>query len=292
MHALPAQTKIARRSASRMTIFYAIMHFVFILLMSWPLGLDKALIMSKIHLLNSQAISNLKRKAKKLSTDKSLTIAQALHIVAVGVGFSCWKELLETSKYEYACKELNFILDTKHPDFTRYIERYHAGENSLFLLENEFKSIVLNEFTERQKIGAITRIFGLYPSKIKNIIHVYLADQDDAIFIAQETWELHGLLDDQRFIRWIGENDPYFYQADMGIGLFRLLALDTTDYNEVFQYISGLGKKLNLQWGLGATHIWINGKIDPDSLIPEDDDPRYINQIPLSEVPKVIWRLP
>lgn len=252
----------------------------------------RRMVMPKIFLLNTTCISNLKRKAKRVAKERSISRSQALHIIAVEVGFSCWKDLINTFKYESSCKELNFVLDTKAPEYERYIDRRRAGENPLFLLKNDFKSLVLSEFTERQKIGSISRIFDLHPSRLKNVIHVHIAEQDDAIFISKEVWESHGLLEDTNFANWLVKNDPYFLGADYGVGLFRLLALDTDDYREISQCIEDIGKRLNLFWGLDATHIWINGKIDPDSLIPEDDDPQYIHQVPLSEVPKSVWRLP
>jgi len=248
--------------------------------------------MPKIFLLNPSYISNLKRKAKRFSKDRSISFSQALHITSVEAGFSCWKDLIATSKYESACRELNFILDRKSPDYEQYSERLRAGENALYLLRNEYKNLVLSEFTARQKIGSITRIFGLFVSKLENAIHVFISTQDDAQFISPDVWESNGLLEDPAFSSWLAQNDPYFFNADYGTGLFRVLALDTNDHEKVFQYIEDLGKKLNLFWGLTATHVWINGKIDPVSLIPEDDDPKYIHDIPLPEVPKSIWRLP
>lgn len=245
--------------------------------------------MSKVHILSDSSIDWLKQQAKALKKASSITLSQALYEIAVKNGFANWKDLIDTAKHESSSSghgSITFRLNSKSPLFKEYEELSNSGANALELLNGAYSSLVLEKFTYRQKFGAIARRFNLNPFSIKNSIHVYFSMEKENIDLNRSFWEENGFLYDEYFSLWLEKNDPFFYDIDHGHGFFRLITIDTVSYQEVEDHIAGISQKIEPYMSIHANHVWINGKIDPNSLIPDDD---YPDPIPISELPVEVW---
>lgn len=302
--------------------------------MSWPLDLfDKVLIVSKIHLLTESSIQWLKQQAKALKKSKSIALSQAQYEIALQHGFSNWKHLIETFKYE-----TNFIVKyrkvrtyspdyepiqkeaynlylsridyspTVEPDYsnlftdnpnlniynTAFLEtakKYgfsNWDELRLFHETNE----VLSEYTAEQKIGAITRNLGINPKNIENSIFLTIENSEDVFNIDIDEWESLGFYEDFSFVKWIERNDPYFKEFGIEGQIFRVLSIDTNSHKiaqrKIERILDKMRKKHDFFFPIIHGFVWINGKIDPQSV---EVDPEYPNDLlPLAELPESAWK--
>lgn len=242
--------------------------------------------MSKIHLPSNKSVKWLKQQAKALSKKNSISQSQALHEIAIQQGFPCWKDLIDTFKYESSSNDLKVVINTQHPDYKNLMERYQAGEDLLSLLKGDFKSLVLEQFTMKQKIGAISRKLGVNPRCIKNNIHVAIDINNDGLMsCTEDDWKNVGFIEDDRLSDWIYKNDEYFCEIGF-VKFFRVVSLDTDSFSLADDFLSSINEKLSIFFPVYASCVWINGKADPRFL--EREYPEEL--LPSKELPEEIWK--
>jgi hypothetical protein len=167
------------------------------------------------------------------------------------------------------------------------------GFNTWEQLKSHYqKETILSEYTDEQKIGAISRSLGINPKAIKNSIFVVIEDSEDVWNIGIDEWESLGFYEDYSFVRWLENNDPYFHELGLGGQIFRVISVDTnahkTAEKRVARILKNLHKKHDFFFPIFSGFIWINGKIDPRSI---EIDPEYPNDpLPLAELPEVAWK--
>lgn len=262
IYALPVHTKSLGDSIRFRIPSMQLVHFIIYLLMNWPLDSKiRVLIVSKIHLLRSSSLKFLKRKAKELQKDKSISLSQALSEVAIEQGFANWKELLSTCEFEETSKyQISFT---------------------------DRNGKVIDTYTTEQKIGAIARHRGLNPKNIKNTIHVSIAPSDEVYSIDDSTWEAEGFFHDRVFSDLLEEHDPYFteYPPDL---IFRVISIDSESFPVVQNFMDTAHEKFECFFNFDIPFIWINGRIDPFCLHVDPDYPD--DSLPLFELPPEVWK--
>lgn len=170
------------------------------------------------------------------------------------------------------------------------------------LKKNFQKDVVLSEYTDEQKIGAIARNLNINPTSIKNSVFVVIDDSEDVFNIGIDEWESFGFYEDFQFVQWIEHNDPFFKDIGLGGQIFRALNVDTNDYEKAEKQISEtlekLAKSKDFFFPIHTGFIWINGKINPRSIesLQEElkeyspDIPIGDGDIPLAEIPTHAWK--
>lgn len=226
--------------------------------------------MSTIPLLSDSSVKWLRHQAQSLKKQKSISHAQALYEVALQQGFTSWKNLIDTFKYESS---------------SRIKIRKLSG------LE------IVEEYTDEQQIGAIARNLGIDPSSIENSIYVHIEASEEIYDVDIDQWRACGFYEDLYFVSWLEKHDPYFRENGYGL-IFRFIGMDTLSYQKVRNFIKVIGeKKLELMFTLHTAHIWINGKTDPSCLTFTDEDIEFYPNLtdedgdfPLAEIPEEIWK--
>lgn len=154
------------------------------------------------------------------------------------------------------------------------------------------KQEILSEYTDEQKIGAICRSIGTDPKAIQNSIFVTIEDSDEVFGIDIDEWESLGFYEDFGFVKWLENNDPYFQEIGSGGQIFRMLSIDTDSHVKAEKHFNKIAKKLQKKYEfffpIFSSFIWINGKIDSQSI---ETDPDYPNDVlPLATLPEEAWK--
>ncbi len=255
--------------------------------------------MSNIHILNEKSIGHLKSKAKKIALSQSLSQAAALNTVATEIGFSCWKDVIKTLKFE-SSGSVKIVFDRTDSDlYSKFLDHCNSDKKpTIHEVRKHYSSLISDEYTDLQKIGAIARSLGINPSSITNTIHILLEPDPEIVEVRDSEWETIGLYRDEIFSTKIQAEDPFFYEADTYF-VFRLIGIDTQSYEEVYDYLSRIKGSVGNAIAHAIQHVWINGKIEyqaPPLFAWGDEDNDFVLEVdedeplPIPELSEHIWK--
>lgn len=253
--------------------------------------------MSNIHILNEKSLGHLKNKAKKIASDSSISQTAALNIVANSIGFSCWKDVVNVSKFE-SSGSVKMVFEKTNTDlYSKFLNHCNSDNKpTLDEIRKHYSALIVDEYTDLQKIGAIARSVGINPANLKSTIHILLSTDEDIFELMESDWESMGLFQDQRFSESLQKEDPFFYHYDTFFS-FRLLSVDTLSFVDVYEHLKHIYDTTHSKIPLAVDHIWINGKIDPIALTFSEEDKEYfpdLNEedelLPLAQLPESVWK--
>jgi hypothetical protein len=301
---------------------------------------------SKIHLLSTSSVDWLRQQAKALKKSQSITQSQALHQISIQQGFTSWKDLIDTFKFEAGIESIpkrffavvkndysdlkvfedeatviqKKLLATQGIDLEKYqsnmipfiesdltsgtnfhnliseashkaqleIAQKHGFPSWDDLQKKYVKHIILEKYTDEQKIGAVARTLDINPKTIKNTIHVAIEiDNDGLMDCSKDDWEKIGFIEDHDLSHWIYENDRFFGELGF-VMFFRVISIDTDSFVSIEHHLDKIHEHLEIFFPVFASCVWINGEVDPQYLIPESDYPD--EPLPLPQIPVEIWK--